>query len=93
VSLTVDMRLVELLQVFGVAKLVHVLVDEVFGRYVHNVGDPVHQTTPSMSLLIAKFHYTDTDTGPTRTRTFLRRNSVGSVRVRFAAKKPVSVSV
>ena len=33
----------------------------------------------------AKFHYTDTDTtGPARTRTdfFLRRNSVGSVRVR-----------
>jgi len=51
--------------------------------------------------VIAKFH--DTDTGPTRTRTFLRRNSVGSARVRFAAKKvrfrvrvrvgPVSVSV
>ena len=43
----------------------------------------------------AKFHYTDTDTGPTqtrtRTRTFLWRNSVGSVRVRFAAKKSVSV--
>jgi len=36
-------------------------------------------------LLIAKFHYTDTDTD------FLRRNSVGSVRVRFAAKKSVSV--
>ena len=37
---------------------------------------------------IAKFHYT----GPTRTRTrtFLQRNSVGSVRVRFAAKKSVS---
>jgi len=42
------------------------------------------------SLLVAKFHYTDTDTDPTRTRpdphaparTFLRRNSVGSVRVR-----------
>ena len=34
--------------------------------------------------VIAKFHNTDTDTGPTgtRTRTFLRRNSVGSVRVR-----------
>jgi len=40
------------------------------------------------SSLTAKFHYTDT--GPTRTRTFLRRNSVGSVRVRFAAKKSVS---
>jgi len=39
--------------------------------------------------VIAKFHYTDTDTGPTRTwtQTFLRRNSVGSVWVRFAAKK------
>ena len=48
-------------------------------------------------LVRAKFHYTDTDTdtGPTRTRTrtFLWRNSVGSVRVRFAAKKSVSVSV
>jgi len=45
--------------------------------------------------VIAKFHYTHTDTGPTRTRTqtFLRRNSVGSVWVRFAAKKSVSVSV
>ena len=37
--------------------------------------------------IIAKFHYTDTDTDPTRTRPdphglFLRRNSVGSVRVR-----------
>jgi len=40
-------------------------------------------------LLIAKFHYTDTDTDTD----FLRRNSVGSVRVRFAAKKSVSVSV
>jgi len=65
-------------------------------------------------LFIAKFHYTDTDTGPTRTKSahvvwyelnsttrarhgpdrdrdtdtdFLWRNSVGSVRVRFAAKK------
>ena len=38
-------------------------------------------------LLIAKFHYTDTDTDTD----FLRRNSVGSVRVRFAAKKSVSV--
>ena len=55
-SLTVDVRLVELLQVFGVAKLVHVLVDEVFGRYVHNVGDPVHQTTPSMSLRNKRAH-------------------------------------
>jgi len=35
----------------------------------------------------AKLLYTDTDTD------FLRRNSVGSVRVRFAAKKSVSVSV
>ena len=36
-------------------------------------------------VVIAKFHYTD----PTRTRhvLFLWRNSVGSVRVRFAAKK------
>ena len=31
-----------------------------------------------LSEIIAKFHYT----GPTRTRTCLRRNSVGSVRVR-----------
>jgi len=38
-----------------------------------------------LSEIIAKFHYTDTD--------FLWRNSVGSVLVRFAAKKSVSVSV
>jgi len=37
-------------------------------------------TPPQTCSSIAKFHYTDT--GPTRTRTFLRRNSVGSVRVR-----------
>jgi len=57
-----------------------------------------------VGLIIAKFHYTDTDTGPTRTksahvvgyelnsttrtrtRTFLRRNSVGSVRVRVGVR-------
>ena len=37
-----------------------------------------HRRQPEPVSLIAKFHYT----GPTRTRTFLRRNSVGSVRVR-----------
>ena len=74
-----------------------------------NYVKPCWQARELRSSLIAKFHYTDTDTGPTRTksahvvwyelnsttrtRTFLWRNSVGSVRVRFVAKKSVFVSV
>ena len=42
-------------------------------------------------LLIAKFHYTDTDTGPTRTRT--DPNGPARTQRSFAAKKSVSVSL
>ena len=63
---------------------------------------PENERRRLVGLIIAKFHYTDTDTGPTRTksahvvgyelnsttrtRTFLRRTSVGSVRVRVRVR-------
>jgi len=38
-----------------VTKLVQILVDEIFGCYVHDVGDPFtnHTTTQSLSLLLS----------------------------------------
>ena len=44
------------------------------------------QNSVLQCTVLAKFHYTDTNTGPTRTRTFLWRNSVGSVRVRVRVR-------
>lgn len=41
--LTVDVCLVQFLQVLGVTKLVEILVHEIFGCDVHNVCDPSQQ--------------------------------------------------